>query len=144
MRCALPCFGGLAITPELEDLIWTLVLAIVQVGATAVARRTQEPPMWGAGPRDAGQPVYTGVAARLGRAQANLFETLPVFAAAVLTCHVAGREGALSAWGSALYFWSRLVYVPLYALGTPYVRTLVWITGTVGLCLVLAACLLPA
>ena len=130
-------------TSELLALSWTLVLAIAQVGATALARRTQEPPLWGAGARDEGQPHYTGIAARLGRAQSNLFETLPVFGAAILVCHAAGREGSLSALGAQLYLWGRIVYVPLYAFGIPYVRTLVWIIGTVGLCLVLVACLRP-
>ncbi len=78
------------------------------------------------------------------RAQSNLFETLPLFAGAVLLAHVAGREGSVAAWGAALYFWGRLVYVPLYAAGTPYVRTAVWIVAATGLGLVLAACLMPA
>lgn len=130
-------------TPELTYLAWTLVLALGQVGIAAVGKRTQEPPMWGAGARDGDPPHYTGVAARLIRAQTNLFETLPLFAAAVLVAHVAGREGTLTHWGAALFFWARLVYLPLYAAGVPYIRTLVWIAGVVGLCLVLVAALLP-
>ena len=131
-------------TPPLAYLAWTLVLGFAQVGAAALAKRRQEPPLWGAGARDDGEPRYTGVAARLMRAQGNLFETLPLFAAAVLLAHVAGREGSLATWGAALYFWGRLVYVPLYAAGTPYVRTAVWIVAATGLGVVLAACLVPA
>ena len=131
-------------TSPLVYLAWTLVLGLVQVGAAAVAKRTQEPPMWGAGARDEGEPHYTGVAARLMRAQSNLFETLPLFAGAVLLSHVMGREGSLATWGAALYFWGRLVYLPLYATGTPYVRTAVWIVAAAGLGLVLAACLVSA
>ena len=75
------------------------------------------------------------------RAQANLFETLPLFIAAVLIAHVAGREGALTLWGCWMYLIARIVYVPLYAFGIPVVRTLVWMVGTVGLVLVLIAVL---
>ena len=130
-------------TTPLLYLAWTLVLGFAQVGAAALAKRTQEPPMWGAGARDEGEPRYTGLAARLMRAQSNLFETLPLFAGAVLLAHVTGHEGSLAGWGAALYFWGRLVYVPLYAAGTPYIRTLVWTVAAVGLGLVLAACFLP-
>jgi uncharacterized MAPEG superfamily protein len=128
-------------TLEWRLLLWTLVLGLVQLVAAAVAKRLQEPRGWAAGPRDEDVPRYTGIAARLARAQANLMETLPFFAAAILVCHAVGREGGLSALGAQLYFWGRVVYVPLYALGTPYVRTLVWIAATAGLCLILAACL---
>ncbi len=130
-------------TPQLVLLGWTLVLALVHIGAAALARRAQEPPLWAAGARDEPAPQYTGLAARLSRAQANLFETLPVFIGAVLLAHVAGRDGALAGWGCALYFWSRVAYLPIYALGTPYVRTVIWLVGTGGLCLVIAACLMP-
>lgn len=128
-------------TTPLIYLAWTLVLGFAQVGAAALAKRAQEPPLWGAGARDAGEPHYTGVAARLMRAQSNLFETLPLFAGAVLLAHVTAHDGSLATWGATLYFWGRLLYVPLYAAGTPYVRTLVWVVAAVGLCLVLAACL---
>jgi uncharacterized MAPEG superfamily protein len=131
------------VTQDLTLLAWTLVLTLLQLGAAAIAKRQQEAPGWAAGPRDE-SPSYTGIAARLIRAQENLMETLPLFIGAVVIAHLAGREGSLSAWGTQLYFWGRLVYVPLYAFGIPYIRTVVWIVATVGLCLVLAACLLSA
>ncbi len=39
--------------------------------------------------------------------------------------------------GAQLYFWSRLIYVPIYALGIPYLRTLVWTVSMVGIVLLL-------
>ena len=128
---------------ELFFAAWAVVLGFVQLGAAAIAKRLQEPPGWNAGPRD--EPVtYHGVAARLTRAQSNLMETLPLFLGAVLICHLAGHERALSAWGVQLYFWGRVVYVPLYAAGIPYIRSLVWIVSAIGLVLVMVAALLPA
>jgi len=38
-----------------------------------------------------------------------------------------------------LYFWARVAYVPLYAAGVPYLRTLVWTISLIGLVMVLAA-----
>mgnify|MGYP003346102880 CR=1 FL=1 len=77
--------------------------------------------------------------ARLERAQANLYETLPLFIGAVLIAHVIGASSALTVWGAALYFWGRVVYVPLYAFGVPYVRSLVWAVSLAGLVMVLAS-----
>ncbi len=129
---------------ELVLLACAAILGFVQLGGAGLAKRRQEPPGWQAGPRDAPPPTYTGLAGRLMRVQSNFMETFPFFAAAVLVCHVAGREGALSLWGAQLYFWGRVIYVPLYAFGVPYVRTLVWIVAATGLVLVLVRALLPA
>ena len=81
---------------------------------------------------------------RMGRAQRNLFETLPLFAAAVLIAHTAGRENELTWWGAMLYFWARVAYLPLYALGIPYVRSLIWLVGLAGIILIIWRILSPA
>jgi uncharacterized MAPEG superfamily protein len=65
--------------------------------------------------------------------------TFPLFAAAVVAADLMGRLGALTMWGSALYVAARALYVPLYAFGVPVARTLVWIVGSLGLLLVIAA-----
>jgi len=128
-------------TTELTILAWTLVLALVQI-LLASSLRTQETGVkYNAGPRDGGAPPPRPVTARLQRAQANLFETLPLFAAAVLIAHVSGSEGDLTLWGCWLYLVARIVYVPLYAAGIPFVRSLVWLVSLAGLALVLAAVL---
>jgi uncharacterized MAPEG superfamily protein len=41
--------------------------------------------------------------------------------------------------GAQLYFWARLVYVPVYAAGIPYLRTLIWAASIVGIVLLLTA-----
>lgn len=130
-------------TTELQLLAWTLVLALVQI-VVAGALRTQETGSeFNMGPRDDPGPPRRPVTGRMQRAQANLFETLPLFIAAVLIAHVAGREGALTLWGCWMYLVARTVYLPLYAFGVPVVRTLVWLVGTAGLAMVLAAILMP-
>ncbi len=130
-------------TSELTLLAWTLVLALVQIFLAAGARTRQLGMKWNAGPRDEPLPPLNPVAGRLGRAQANLFETLPLFAAAVLAAHVAGREGGLTTLGAQLYFWARLVYVPLYAFGIG-LRPLAFIVAVAGLVLIVVRLLGPA
>jgi uncharacterized MAPEG superfamily protein len=36
-----------------------------------------------------------------------------------------------------LYFWARVAYVPAYAIGVPFVRTLVWAVALAGIVMVL-------
>ncbi len=129
---------------SLALLAWTVVLGLVHLGAAAIAKRLQEPAGWAAGARDEPLPRYQGIAARLDRAHRNFMETMPLFAAAVLTCVALRHEGGLSTWGASLYFWGRIVYLPLYAAGVPYVRTVAWLVALAGLCLVLSACLTSA
>ena len=126
-------------TTELTYLALTLILALVQVFLPAGARTVEFGSKWNAGSRDETPAAKKPLTGRLERAQANLFETLPLFIGAVLIAHVAGRNGVLTEWGAALYFWARVVYVPLYAFGVPYVRSLVWTVSFAGLVLILAA-----
>ena len=77
--------------------------------------------------------VEDGLPGRLDRARANLMETFAFFAAAVLAGYLLQRHTAMTALGAQLYFWARLVYVPIYALGIPYLRTLIWTVSVVGI-----------
>jgi len=130
---------------ELTYLAWILVLALVQIFAAGLARTQQYGAKWNAGARDKDPGPLKPVPGRLLRAQHNLFETLPLFAAAVLIAAVTHKTGgALTLWGARLYVWGRVVYLPLYALGVPGLRTLVWLVSTAGLVLVIVADLLPS
>ena len=131
-------------TTELSILGWTLVLAIVQIFLPAGFRNRETGIDYNAGPRDGPAPPPGKVTARLQRAQQNLYESLPLFAAAVLIAHVAGREGALTLWGAWVYLLARIVYLPLYGFGVPKVRSVVWGVSLLGLVLILLAILRPA
>jgi uncharacterized MAPEG superfamily protein len=127
-------------TPELIVLAFVLILAIVQIGWAASARTAELGLKWNAGARDGEVPPPGRLAGRLIRAQANLFETLPIFAAAVIMAHVAGKDGGpLTLWGTHLYLFGRVIYLPLYAFGVAYVRSLVWGVSFAGLLMIIAA-----
>ena len=121
---------------ELTLLTWTLILALVQIFAAAGARTQQFGMKWNAGPRDEELPPLNPVAGRLVRAQANLFETLPLFIAAVLMAHLAGKEGGVTTLGCWLYLVGRVAYVPLYAMGVPGIRSLAWGVALAGLVMI--------
>lgn len=128
-------------TTELTLLAWTLVLTLVQIMLVANLRTAETGIQYNASARDGEAPPPRPVTARLQRAQANLFETLPLFIGAVLIAHVSGSEGDLTLWGCWMYLLARIVYIPLYAAGIPYVRSLVWLVSLAGLVMVLAAVL---
>lgn len=126
---------------ELMILGWTLVLALAQIGIAAAMRTSETGLAYNMGPRDAPAPPMRPVTARLQRAQANLFETLPLFAAALLIAHAGGREGHLTLLGSQIFLAARVAYVPLYAAGIPVLRTLAWGASIAALVMILAAIL---
>ncbi|HTW33521.1 MAG TPA: MAPEG family protein [Rhizomicrobium sp.] len=130
-------------TIELTMLVWSLVLAFVQILLFDFARTSQYGLKWNTGPRDETMPPLNPVAGRLQRAQYNLYETLPLFIGGVLVAHIAGRENELTAIGAQVYFWGRVVYVPLYAFGIRQIRSLVWLVSTAGLVALFIPILMP-
>jgi uncharacterized MAPEG superfamily protein len=130
-------------TIELTMLVWALVLAFVQILLFDFARTSQYGLKWNTGPRDENMPALNPVAGRLQRAQYNLYETLPLFIGGVLVAHIAGRENELTAIGSQVYFWGRVVYLPLYAFGIRQIRSLVWLVSVAGLVALFIPLLMP-
>src|SRR4051812_332649 len=117
---------------ELYVLGFVLLLALVQVFLPTLGRTKQLGSKWNAGPRDEPLPPPTPMTGRLERAKNNLYETLPIFIGAVLAVHVAGRETGMTALGAYLYLFARIAYVPLYAFGVNYVRSLAFLASLVG------------
>jgi uncharacterized MAPEG superfamily protein len=126
-------------TLELSCLAWLVVLAVVQIMMAGQARTKQYGTQWNVSARDGKMPELNPMAARLLRAQANLFETLPLFAIAILIATVANKTSWMTEVGAVTYLIARLIYLPLYAFGVPVIRTIVWLISMVGLLLVLVA-----
>ncbi|MBX9402162.1 MAPEG family protein [Lysobacter sp. BMK333-48F3] len=118
---------------ELQMLAWSIALGIVHLLVNAGFMTAQRGLRWNAGARDGTPEPLTGVAARMERAWRNFLETFALFAAAVLAVQAAGRGSDETALGAHLYFWARLVYVPVYAAGIPYLRSAVWAVALWGL-----------
>ena len=126
-------------TIEMKMLAWSLVLAVVQILLFDVARTGQYGVKWNTGARDETMPPLSATAERLSRAQSNLYETLPLFIAAVLGLHALGVSTPVTVAGAQLWFWGRVAYVPLYAFGVRWLRSIVWLASFAGLVLLIAA-----
>ncbi len=131
-------------TPELSVLAWGCVLAIVHIFLAVRFKTRQYGTKWNVGARDEELPPLDPVAGRLARAQANFFETFPIFAAAALIVVLAGLDDRWTAIGAWLWLGARLVYLPLYAFAVPVVRTLVFLVSVVGILLVLRPALVAS
>ena len=64
------------------------------------------------------------------------------FATLVIAVYLSGKLSQLTLTASVTYVVARAVYVPLYAFGVPYVRSLVWVASMVGIAALLYALLL--
>lgn len=124
---------------ELKVLGWSIVLGLVYVMFATTLSTLQRGLGWNASNRDGDVVPLTGAAARADRASRNFLETFGFFAAAVLAVVLAQRSNAHTVLGVQLYFWARVVYLPVYAIGIPYLRTLVWTVSVVGIVMVLGA-----
>lgn len=118
---------------ELQMLVWSTVLGLAHVLVGATLSTQQRGLAWNAGARDGTAKPLAGIAARVDRALHNFLETFPFFVVAVLVVTLTQRNSAATVLGAQLYFWARLVYVPVYASGIPYLRSVVWGVSLVGL-----------
>ena len=132
-------------TTELHVLAWGCILALVHIFAAIRVKTAQYGTKWNMGPRDeALDPPAKPVVGRLDRAQRNFFETFPLYAAAALIVTVAHLHTRWTAIGALLWLGARIVYLPLYALGVPMLRSVAFIVGLAGILIVLEPALAAA
>jgi uncharacterized MAPEG superfamily protein len=122
---------------ELTVLAWGCLLGLVHVFAAVRVKTRQYGTKWNMGARDEELPPPQPIVGRLARAQANYFETFPIMVAAILIVSVADRTDWLTEIGAIVWLAARFVYLPLYAMGIPRVRTLVFLISVLGILLVL-------
>ena len=126
----------------LWGLVGLAVLVLLHVGAQGLALKQAAGNAWSVGPRDhpVALPARHG---RLRRALDNLLETAPAFLALAVVAHLAGRVGPMVGAGIAMFLAGRLAYLPAYASGIPWLRTVFWHVAGIGLILMLVGVVFP-
>lgn len=124
-------------TTELTVLAWGCVLALVHIFIAVRFKTRQYGVKWNMGARDEELPPPDPIVGRLARAQANFFETFPIAAAAILVVEIADRADQWTAIGALVWLAARVIYLPLYALGIPRIRTVVFLISVLGIALIL-------
>ncbi|CAN7643664.1 MAPEG family protein [Rhizobium sp. LjRoot254] len=99
---------------------------------------------WNAGPRDATPAPLGELAGRAARASANFRETYPGFVVLVLALAAGGDSSGIGFAGTLVWFVARIIYIPLYLGGVPYIRSYVWLVGASGLAMMLSGVLYSA
>jgi len=125
----------LMILAETAFVTWVLILAASLMRARAW---TPAGMMVAFGNREH-MAECTGLVARTDRAGRNMLENLVLFTALVLVASVAGVNDPQVELGARIFFWARIVYIPIYMLGIPVVRTLTYVVSMVGLGLIFVA-----
>jgi uncharacterized MAPEG superfamily protein len=120
---------------DLKLLVWASALTMVQSIIAVLGAMMQVGLPALAGNRE-NLPPISGWADRAARGHRNMLENLVLFAALVLVAQVAGKANATTALGSEVFFWARVIYVPVFLAGIPWVRTGVWVVSIIGLALI--------
>ena len=125
---------------ELTVLALAGLLQVGQFGLMAVPLNLQLGTRYTAGPRDV-PPEMSGVAARMFRAFNNHFEALILFSIAVVVVTLGEQSTGVTRACAWIYLVARIAYIPAYASGIHYVRSLVWFAGFLATAVMLLAAL---
>ncbi len=93
--------------------------------AVAVGNRDNPPPL----------PAW---AERSIRAHRNMTENLVHFTAIVAVAQFAGVSNDITALGATVFFYARVLFLLVYTLGIPWLRTLVFVSGITGEVMILS------
>ncbi len=126
---------------EIQMLAWATMLGLVGILLAAALATRQRGLSWNLSNREGPAQVLTGAAARAQRASANFLETFPLFVAVALAVVVTQHATQRTALGAQVYVLARAAYLPVYLLGIPYVRTLVYAVSLWGMLQLLEALL---
>ena len=124
-------------TEEIRMLWASVLLGLVQVTLAVLAIIVSGGMRWAIGSRDKAGPPLGKVGGRLERAWQNYLQTFPMFATVVLLANALGRHGPTISLGADLYFYGRVAYLAIYALGISILRTLAWAVSIIGLVTIL-------
>lgn len=121
-------------TVELAMAALLIVLGLLQLVLTAIEYRRVYGVHYANTARDvAPDRPESKLLGRLRRAQANLMETAPYFIGLAIVIALTGLSTPATRGAAVVFVLCRIVYLPLYAFGVPYLRGLVWTISFVAL-----------
>jgi uncharacterized MAPEG superfamily protein len=129
----------LAASPFVALLGWSVLLLAFHVALQGAGSMLEFGPSWNAGPRDEDKKPSGKFAGRAARASRNLQETYPAFVGLALALAIAGDPSGWGLTGAWIWFACRILYIPLYLAGIPYIRSLVWLGSLAGLLVMVSA-----
>jgi len=113
---------------ELGILALYGVLILITITAQALVALAQQGLPYLASARDENRQS-TGADARLMRATTNSVTAMAYFAPAILILQIQGLTSASTLLAAQVFLIARAIYVVLYAVGVPWLRTVIWSVG---------------
>ncbi|MEH6616480.1 MAG: MAPEG family protein [Porticoccus sp.] len=77
--------------------------------------------------------AWTGWNDRLNRAIDNLKEAIVIFMPLSIAVQLLGLSNETTALGAQIFVAARIVHAIVYTLGVPWIRTVAWTAGVVGI-----------
>jgi len=120
---------------ELSYLVSAIIVYFLMIVVQATLANLENKPATMAGSRD--NVTDKGVMlSRARRANANMVESLIMFVPLILVAYVTDNLNGMTQLGAGLFLAARIVYAPLYWFGVPWLRTLVWFAGLIGIVMI--------
>lgn len=110
-------------------LLVTVLIPYVLAGVGAWQRQVQLGTIDNKNWRANQLPQLTGMAARVYSAQANAWEAVAVFTAAVCVAHLAGADPGSSAIAAGIFLAARIAHAVLYLADLDKLRSVAFIIG---------------
>ena len=123
---------------ELKILALGALLLFAHIFVATRFKTAQYGRKWNVGARDEALPPANAMTGRTIRAQANFQETFPIAIVALLGVVIAQRTSSSTALGGWIWLGARIIYLPLYTMGVPVVRTVAFVISLVGLGMVIS------
>ncbi|MEM6489568.1 MAG: MAPEG family protein [Pseudomonadota bacterium] len=127
---------------EIQILALSGLLAAGQLIVFSALANRELPQSWLIGPRDDPMPTpLSPLCARMQRAFNNQMEGLVLFAVAAVSVVLLRESSTITGVSAIVYLAARVIYVPAYCLGVPWVRSIVWMVGFAATVVMLGAAL---
>jgi len=120
---------------ELQAVFAVAIVFFLSLAIQASVAIANNGMAWGLGPRDQARPPSV-MQGRMSRIVNNHVEGMLLFVPLVMIAQLTSISTPLTVWGAILFAAARAVFVVVYLLGIPMVRTLVWAVGTVGVVMI--------
>ncbi|WP_297322486.1 MAPEG family protein [uncultured Bartonella sp.] len=120
-------------------LAFSVVLLLVHIFLQAFFATRELGMRWNAGARDSNVVAKSLFSGRAARASANFRETYPAFLALMLLMEFQPVNVMMAVSGGTAWAIARVIYIPLYLFGIPFIRSFVWAISIAGLGVMLAS-----
>lgn len=125
-----------AATAEMTVLAWSVILLIVHIVIQVLLVVRDAGLGYAVSPRDEARKMSVATD-RITRGLRNYVETYGAFIALALALVLTGKAGGIAATGAWIWFIARVVYIPIFWAGLPWLRTGVWSVSIIGLVMML-------